>query len=75
MGRLMTSARSARAGSARLHLRGWGRHRGWLLSGLVKCGQCGSPMTIVSRKHGPDEKHYANVGCKTYDATGGTCTF
>jgi site-specific DNA recombinase len=30
---------------------GSGKHRGWLLSGLAKCGECGSPFTIVARRY------------------------
>ena len=54
---------------------GGGKHRGWLFSGLAKCGVCGGSLTIASRRYKAGGEHYANLGCRTWDATGGTgCT-
>jgi site-specific DNA recombinase len=51
---------------------GAGKHRGWLFSGHAVCGRCSGSMMIASRKHTADGRHYANLGCTTYDRTDGT---
>ena len=51
---------------------GGGKQKGWLFSGHARCGECSGSMMIASRKHTADGKHYANLGCATYDHTDGT---
>jgi site-specific DNA recombinase len=40
-----------------------------LLSGLLRCGQCGSPMSVVSRTHKAG-KSWTNFGCSAHHQKG-----
>ncbi|MBL9015585.1 MAG: recombinase family protein [Myxococcales bacterium] len=58
----------------RKHKRGEGTiirqsQRQYLVSGLLRCGLCGGPMSIVSQKT-KNEVRYANFGCSAYHSRG-----
>lgn len=46
-----------------------GDARPYLVSGLLKCGVCGGPMSIASQKT-KNEIRYANFGCTSYRSRG-----
>ncbi len=48
---------------------GTGKHRGNLLSGLLRCGTCGGSIVIVSRKMKAGLS-FARLGCTTHNSRG-----
>ncbi|CAN5198736.1 recombinase family protein [soil metagenome] len=58
------------------HVRGSGRtlragQRPYLVSGLLRCGICGGPMSIASQKT-KNGVRYANFGCTAFASRGGS---
>jgi site-specific DNA recombinase len=61
--------RKARAGKGRPP--GTGKEV-YVFSGILQCGDCGGPMSIIGAKKKADGKRYPSFGCSTTRAKGGS---